>query len=200
MKKCVLLLTAVYALTSLSCAKGRNVIVLLPDADGKTGQVIVSNKKGTLLLKDPRQATELISGDTAPSIPFVMEETQIREKFGEALSVLPEPPTHFTLYFMTGSTRLTSESEKVLEKVLPAVEGRKSTDVSIVGHTDRVGTRQANLALGADRALLVKKILVLRGMSPEIVEVASHGEDNPLIPTADEVKEPLNRRVVVIVR
>jgi outer membrane protein OmpA-like peptidoglycan-associated protein len=84
--------------------------------------------------------------------------------------------------------------------VLPAIADHESTDVSVVGHTDRFGTRAYNYQLALERALLVQKMLLALGINPQFIEVTSHGEDNPLIQTADEVREPRNRRVEVVVR
>jgi outer membrane protein OmpA-like peptidoglycan-associated protein len=188
------------ALSTLSCARGKTVIVLLPGADGKTGQIVVSNKGGSQLLNKPGQATTIESADTSPSTPFRMEDSQVRETFGDAVSALPPSPLHFILYFKNASAELTRESRKLLTKILPAVISRTSNDISIVGHTDRVGTRPANFALAADRASRVRSILLATGLAPQSIDVASHGEDNPLVATADEVPEPRNRRVEVIVR
>jgi outer membrane protein OmpA-like peptidoglycan-associated protein len=125
------------------------------------------------------QATEIHSSTVAPSEPFAMKVENIREDFGEALSALPSPPLHFILYFHTGTTILTEESRKLLTKILPEVATRKTTDVSVVGHTDTEGTRNMNQQLGMERAMEIKKLLVSQGIDPRIIEVTSHGEGNP---------------------
>ena len=38
------------------------------------------------------------------------------------------------------------------------------------------------------------------GINQDYLEVTSHGEGNPLVPTPDGVDEPRNRRVEVVVR
>jgi outer membrane protein OmpA-like peptidoglycan-associated protein len=189
-----------FSLLLASCAADRNVVVLLPDSNGKTGSIVVSNQAGSQIISEHKQATMISSPTTAPSLPAPMDDETIQRNFGAALSVLPSPPIHFILYFKTDTTELTDESRKLLAKVLPATVDRKSTDVSVVGHTDRVGTREYNCNLGLERALLVKKMLVYVGIDQALIEVTSHGEDNPLVKTADEVPEPRNRRVEVVVR
>ena len=52
----------------------------------------------------------------------------------------------------------------------------------------------------AARAERVRDLLIAEGLDPTLIEVDSHGENNPLIPTADEIAEPRNRRVEVTVR
>jgi outer membrane protein OmpA-like peptidoglycan-associated protein len=189
-----------FILLTASCAGDRNVVVLLPDSDGKTGSILVTNQGGSRIISERNQATVISSPTTAPSSPAPMDDETIRRNFGEALSVLPSPPIHFILYFKTDSTELTDESRRLLAKVLPATVDRTSMDVSVVGHTDRVGTREYNYNLGLQRALLIKKMLSHLGIEPGLIEVTSHGEDNPLVKTADNVQEPRNRRVEVVVR
>ena len=184
-----------------SCAaRQKNLFVLLPDPDGKVGQIIVTNQGGSQVVAKPMHATEVKDAKAPPTEPFPMEKSEIDKIFGAALAAQPDPPAHYTLYFRTGSTDLIADSEKLLPEILAMIEARKSTDISVVGHTDRVGTTQQNYRLGLDRAGGVRQILVSKGVDPSIIEVDSHGEDNPLIKTEDEVPEPRNRRVEVTVR
>jgi outer membrane protein OmpA-like peptidoglycan-associated protein len=43
-------------------------------------------------------------------------------------------------------------------------------------------------------------MLTSRGADPDVLEIKSHGEEDLLVPTADGVSEPRNRRVEVTVR
>jgi outer membrane protein OmpA-like peptidoglycan-associated protein len=202
MKLCRVLLSTALALCLASCAKGgkKMVVVLLPDSEGNTGRIVVSNEGGTRLIGDPGVATIVASSKDAPSDPFVMSKEKIKEDFGEVLSILPSPPLHFTLYFHTGTTIITEESRKLLAGILPQIASRNTMEVSVVGHTDRVGSMKMNHQLGLDRAMEMKQLLVSQGIEPRIIETVSHGEGNPLIKTEDGVPEPRNRRVEVILR
>jgi outer membrane protein OmpA-like peptidoglycan-associated protein len=184
----------------ISCAPKKNLIVLLADPDGQVGKIVVSNKAGSQLLTEPRHATEVKFADVSPTSPFLVKEEEVFKIFGEALSAQPEPPLRFLLYFQSGTVELTAESQRKISKILAAIEARKSKDISIVGHTDRVGSREANYQLGLERVDSIKAILVDKGVDPSGIEVASHGEDNPLVETEDEVEEPRNRRIEITVR
>ena len=184
----------------ISCAPKKNLIVLLPDPDGQVGKIAVSNQGGTQLLTEPRHATEVKAADVSPTPPVAMKEEEVVKIFGEALSAQPEPPLRFLLYFESGTTELTVESQKQISEILGAIEARKSKDISIVGHTDRVGSREENYKLSLERADSIKAILVSKGVDPSGIEVTSHGEDNPLVQTEDGVAEPRNRRIEITVR
>jgi outer membrane protein OmpA-like peptidoglycan-associated protein len=184
-----------------SCASTRkSLVVLQSDPDGKTGEVVVANKAGSQVLARSGEATEVKDANTPPSAPFRVEQAEVAKTFGPALAARPASPGLYLLYFRTGSTDLVAESEKLLPQILQSVKARRSIDIRVVGHTDRVGTREGNYALALDRAQEVKRILISRGVDPAIIEVESHGEDNPLIPTPNEIPEPRNRRVEVTVR
>jgi outer membrane protein OmpA-like peptidoglycan-associated protein len=200
MKGVVTLFVSLLTLFSLASCANKNMVVLLPGPDGKTGQILVSNKGGNQLLAGPKQATAIPSQTNSPSTPFQMTDEKIRATYGEALTALPPSPVHYILYFKNSSTELTEESRKLLAEVLATTLSRKSTDVSVVGHTDRVGKREDNFKLALGRAELIKQALVSQGIDPDSIDVTSHGEDNPLFKTDDEVPEPRNRRVEVIVR
>ena len=184
-----------------SCASSKkSLFVLQSDPDGKTGEIVIANRGGSQVLARPGDATEVKDANTPPSAPFRVEEAEIAKTFGPALAAQPAPPGLTLLYFRTGSTDIMAESEKLITEILQSVKDRQSTDIRIVGHTDRVGMRQGNYRLALDRALQIKGILISRGVDPAFIEIDSHGEDNPLIPTQNEVPEPRNRRVEVTVR
>ncbi len=200
MKVATVVLLSLITLSSLASCASKNVVVLLPGAEGQTGGIVVSNRGGSQLLTEPNQATAIRSQAVSPAKPFTLSEEEVRAKFGEALAALPPSPVHFTLYFKSDSTELTEESRKLLDEIVAVAVARKSSDVSVVGHTDRVGTREHNFRLGLERAGLVKRVLISHGIAADSIDVTSHGTDNPLVATEDNVAEPRNRRVEVVVR
>ena len=70
----------------------------------------------------------------------------------------------------------------------------------MTGHTDTTGNAQNNAELGMRRANVVRSMLVQTGLSTLMIDVRSHGEAELLVPTADNVSEPRNRRVEITVR
>jgi len=63
-----------------------------------------------------------------------------------------------------------------------------------------VGKKGYNYSLSMNRARAVASILAGEGIDPSVLEITSHGKDNPLVPTGDQVPEPRNRRVEITVR
>ncbi len=195
----IVLLAAACATVPCPAPAPRDVVVLLPDAEGKAGVIVVSAGGGERLLTEPRQAVTVAPG-AVPGEPFVMTDAEVRSVVGPALEALPQPPTQFVLYFKRNSPELTVESRAGIRDVVRIIKERASTDVSVVGHTDTVGDKDYNYRLSLERARAVAALLATEGVNPSILEISSHGKDNPLVSTGDQVPEPRNRRVEVTVR
>lgn len=69
--------------------------------------------------------------------------------------------------------------------------------IGLRGHSDTVGSRSDNLRLARRRATTVRDELVARGVPAHVFVVSAAGEDDLIVPTADETAEPLNRFVGV---
>lgn len=174
-------------------------IVLLADDEGKTGSIVVSGAGGEQVLSAPGQAVKVSAG-AAPGQPFVLSGEEARAQVGPALKALPPAPIRFILYFHHDSDELTRESLAKLHEVFGRIKERGPVDISVVGHTDTVGDKSYNYRLSFKRARAVASLLTGKGVDPSILEITSHGKDNPLVPTGDQVPEPRNRRVEVTVR
>ena len=188
---------------TVSRHENRDLIILLPDPDGNTGVVRVTTRGGSQMLDKSGHATEVAGVSHPPTVPMLMNESEIKGIFGSALSAQPDLTDRFVsfiLYFDRDTIRLTSESRALLTKVAKTIKNRKSDEVFVVGHTDRVGVGEYNMGLSSRRASHVRELLVSSGVQPKALVVSYHGEAMPLVSTEDEVPEPLNRRVEVIVR
>jgi len=201
------LLPIVLLLLAAACATppkpppraSRDIIVLLPDDQGKTGAIVVTSAGVERRLDRPGQTVTVEAG-SPPGVPTVIPGQEVQAIAGPALAALPKPPLQFILYFEHDSTDLTPESRARLEKVLGMIRDRAPVDVSVVGHTDTVGKKEYNYALSLKRAVAVASILRGKGVDPSVLDITSHGKDNPLVPTGDQVPEPRNRRVEITVR
>jgi len=183
-----------------STPRSSDVIVLLPDDRGKTGAIVVSAPGGEeILLSKPRQAVEVAEG-AGPGKPYILPQRELQEMVGPALDSLPPRPMSYVFHFVRDDTALTQESLAEMRIALQNISRHGPVEVSVVGHTDTVGTRSYNRRLGLERARTVAGFLAETGIDPSILEISSHGENNPLVPTGDEVPEPRNRRVELTVR
>lgn len=193
------LLVAMLLLSLAACA-GNNRFVLLEEENGSIGAITVENQGGSQTISQAGEGTQVASARAAPSAPQPVSQEEIRNTWGAALDVSPQKPRDFLLYFVFGTDVLTEESRQQLPDILGSIREYPAPEVSVVGHTDRVGSAEVNARLALDRAEAIRNVLIQEGLNPDLIDVTSHGEANPLIPTPDEVPEPRNRRVEVMVR
>jgi outer membrane protein OmpA-like peptidoglycan-associated protein len=71
--------------------------------------------------------------------------------------------------------------------------------VLVVGHTDTSGSTEYNQGLSERRSSVVRDALVARGVPASIISTDARGESDLARPTADGVREPLNRRTAVTI-
>jgi outer membrane protein OmpA-like peptidoglycan-associated protein len=193
------LVSACAARSSRGERPGQVLVVLMPDTEsGNVGRVVVSNPEGSTELVTAWASTR-VTMTQAPRIR-TLRESDVKQRFGEVIATLPPPPRHFTLTFRFDSEELTDDGQRLLKDVLQAVKSYPVPDVVVVGHTDTTGTPQSNAELGMRRANAVRTLLVDAGLTLSTIDVRSHGEGELLVPTADNVFEPRNRRVEVTVR
>ena len=190
-------LAALIALVALSaCAPVTNV-VLLPEAGGRSSAVAVTHGDKQVVLDQPYQAAR--DGATGLSTSTT-NEAEVKAVWGNALAAQPARAETFTLYFVEGKDVLTDESRRQVDKTLAEIAQRPVPDVLVVGHTDAVGSQAANDALAQQRADFIRNKLIRLGVPAANIQVIARGKRAPLVPTADGVAEPRNRRVEIIVR
>jgi len=190
----------VLALLACSCTAPvrEDTVVVLPGPDGKSGTVVVQREGARQVLDAPYAANVVRSDGSLESRRA--SALQVSESFGATLAALPARPTTFLLYFITAKDELTPESTSELDKILVDMRTRPVPDIVVTGHTDTVGTSEYNDKLSMQRAGRVKTFLTGIGIPPDRIQTAGRGERELLVPTADNVDEPRNRRVEINVR
>lgn len=182
------------------CAKPArdDLYVLLPGAEGKTGALSVDSAGRVAVLDQPYAAARVKEPGRVE--PGTVTEQEAKQAFGSALEAQPGRPISFLLYFLEGRDELTPESQQIVSTIPGEIARRPAPEIVVIGHTDRVGTLPFNDALSRRRAERVRDELVKAGIAADRIRVEGRGEREPLVPTADEVAEPRNRRVEVNVR
>lgn len=184
------------ALVAAGCAPATRV-VLLPQADRDAGSVQVSTDASSAVLT---RAYEAAVVGTRSVDTEQLDAAQVEQRYRQLLAVQPAGLQRFTLHFETGGAQLTPESTSQLSTVLNEATSRPGGEIVVIGHTDSVGSAQANDALSLQRAQALREMLIQRGFEPSRIEAVGRGEREPLVPGADEVAEPRNRRVEIVVR
>lgn len=103
-----------------------------------------------------------------------------------------------TVYFDTDSTALSPEAQQTLTGQAQWLAQYPQYRIIEEGHADERGTREYNIALGAQRADGAKRFLIGRGVDPRRIKTVSYGKERPVAVCANISCWSKNRRVVTV--
>lgn len=178
-------------------------VILLPqkDAQGQPIQTAVNLSTGSeaMVLDKPLATAEFDPKGKLAQRTITLDEVQAR--YGNVLKIHPPSAETFTLQFLPGKSELTPESRALLPNLVQRTKARAGGEILVMGHTDRMGSVEANDKLSQQRADSIAALLRSEGGLPtELVTPIGMGERQPAVPTEDEVAEPRNRRAEIIIR
>jgi outer membrane protein OmpA-like peptidoglycan-associated protein len=126
-------------------------------------------------------------------------------KFGSAPPPPPPPPPavappSFMVFFDWDRSNLSQQALTTIQQAANAFKTKGSARITATGHTDTSGPESYNMALSLRRANAVKDTLVREGVPAQAITVIGKGESQLLVPTGDNVREPQNRRVEIVIQ
>lgn len=173
-------------------------IVLLPSEDGRPSAVIITRRDGKEIELNQPYASAQVSKDALAG--GASSEAEVSGRYQLLMSVQPPRIRSYTLYFESNRAVLTRDSQREVDRVLTEAAATPAAEIDVIGHTDRRGNDRENDALGLTRAQFVATLMERQGFVRSRLSVQSRGEREPLVPTADGVDEPRNRRVEIRLR
>jgi outer membrane protein OmpA-like peptidoglycan-associated protein len=117
-----------------------------------------------------------------------------------APAAAPAPARTFLVFFDWNRADLTDRARQIIAEAAQNSTRVQTTRIEVSGHADRSGTPQYNQRLSERRAQAVAAELERRGVPRSAMVIQAFGESRPLVPTADGVREPQNRRVEIVLR
>jgi OOP family OmpA-OmpF porin len=175
-----------------------DLYILMPGADGSVGSLVVTHGDQERILNRPHAAAQI--GRPGAVETTTTTEAEAREAFAVALSAQPPRPASFLLYFLLDSDEFTPTSKVVVENILGDIARRPAPEVLVIGHADTVGSDDYNDRLSLQRAGRISRRLIELGIASERIQISGRGKRELRVPTADQVAEPRNRRVEIVVR
>ena len=106
-------------------------------------------------------------------------------------------PRQFIVFFGFNKSNLTAEAARVVTEAAAAAKKYGSASISVVGHTDTVGSNDYNMRLSMRRSQAVKDGLMANGIAADMITTGGRGEAELMVQTGDAVKEPQNRRATI---
>ncbi|MDB5392636.1 MAG: putative TonB-dependent receptor [Rhodospirillales bacterium] len=110
----------------------------------------------------------------------------------------PATPKSYLVFFDFNKSDLTPQAVTIVNQAAANAGPAKVTKLEVTGHTDTVGSDAYNMRLSRRRAESVAAQLEKDGIPSSEIEIIAKGKRDLLVPTADGVREPQNRRVQIV--
>jgi peptidoglycan-associated lipoprotein len=136
--------------------------------------------------RQPQQAREYGLGGEGPATPGSSRD--FASNVGDVV------------HFQVDSAKLTPEAQNILRGQVRWLNQYEQYTVTIEGHADERGTREYNLALGAQRAMAVKGFLLRNGLGAGRLHTISYGKERPVAVCDDISCWSQNRRAQTILK
>lgn len=114
--------------------------------------------------------------------------------------VAPEPPQEFLVFFNWDRSDLTDDARTIIDAAAAYSKTVPYVVIKATGHADRSGADRYNMGLSKRRSAAVMAELVRLGVPENDIFIDWKGEREPLVETPDGVREPQNRRVVIVIQ
>lgn len=118
---------------------------------------------------------------------------------GQMIIALPND-----VLFDSGRTDIRRDAQATLAKVAQVLSTLEKRRFLVAGHTDNVPIHTerfpSNWELSTARAVEVAKFLIARGMRPQVLAAAGHGEYDPVAANDSPERRALNRRIEIILQ
>lgn len=118
----------------------------------------------------------------------------------EAPPAQPQVPNNYIVFFDFDRSAISPEADRIVAAAAANSQQARVTTIEVTGHADRAGSDRYNMRLSQRRADAIKSALVAKGIPANQISVSAAGESQPLVQTADGVREAQNRRVQVILK
>ena len=110
----------------------------------------------------------------------------------------PAAPKSYLVFFDFDKSTLTSEGRNIVDQAAVNAGPAHVTQIVVTGHTDTAGSDAYNMRLSKRRAESVASELEAKGVRSDEITLVAKGKRDLLVPTADGVREPQNRRVEIV--
>ena len=117
-----------------------------------------------------------------------------------AVAPAPAPARSYLVFFDWDKADLTARAQQIIAEAARNATKVGSTRIDVAGHADKSGTAAYNQTLSLARANNVAAELVRLGVAKTAISITAFGDTKPLVPTADGVREPQNRRVEIVLK
>jgi OmpA-OmpF porin, OOP family len=155
--------------------------------------------------KKPASAFGTLTSNSDNNYSFLVG---LRYNFGVApppppppvVAPIPAPSRSYLVFFDWDKYNLTDRARAIIKEAAVNSTKVQHTKIQVNGYTDTSGSPKYNMGLSIRRAQAVAAELVKDGVPKNVIAIEGFGQTHLLVPTADGVREPQNRRVEIIIQ
>ena len=103
------------------------------------------------------------------------------------------------ILFDFNKSNLSAKAKSNLDKFAAEMTDLPDTDIAILGHTDNVGSAEANQRVSDNRAQAVSNYLQTKGIAAERITAEGHSYNDPVADNSTAAGRAQNRRVEVFI-
>lgn len=139
-----------------------------------------------------QQVTSALATAAGPSY---LVKNALRGGGNQKQALLDQALADRIIEFQSGSATLAPTGRAILDEMVVALQQVGDQQVQVIGHTDDVGSRAANVALSLQRAIAVKAYLEQHGVAADNLSVQGFGPDRPIADNTTDEGRARNRRI-----
>jgi OmpA-OmpF porin, OOP family len=188
----------------------RNIENALKNIGGKILVDVASQwgvfRSSTIMVQKGNKETwiNVKAAETSYELTIVEKETMKQEVVADAAAMGNDIDATghvsiYGIYFDTGKSEIKPESDAAIAEIAKLLKNNDALKVYVVGHTDNVGSFDANMKLSRDRADAVAKALISNfGISSSRLKAYGVSSLNPIASNKTEEGKAKNRRVELV--
>jgi outer membrane protein OmpA-like peptidoglycan-associated protein len=152
------------------------------------------------IIKNWKMISDTLIGPVEYNFPALDTTKVVNSEWNTLKEKINSDP--LILHFNTNkaSDNLNAVEKQKVTDILNYLKNVKDATVLIVGHSDNVGNRDANVILGQKRAEFSKDYLVKNGVDAERITTESKGPDEPIGENTTPEGKANNRRTVITIK
>jgi outer membrane protein OmpA-like peptidoglycan-associated protein len=133
----------------------------------------------------------------AAAAPTIAHAQRSGDPAADAVSGRAEAGRYLVFFDLDRAALRPDARAAVAEAAQEYLQGAGGARLSLAGHADRSASAAYNRRLSERRVEAVRAELVRLGVPADAIDTVAQGEEDPLVPTADGVREARNRRVEI---
>ncbi len=182
-------------------ARPNDEIIFVSSKTGKTFKSISNSEgKSVIVLKKADKYEVFYNNLNEKEKVQEFEIPESKGKYSINLSLKYDPPRTITLknvFFDSGKAILKKESYAALNELYDALKMKPAMVIEIAGHTDNIGSKEANQLLSEQRALSVRAYLMRKGIAANRIQAKGYGNTEPVAYNDSSEGRQQNRRTEV---